>query len=73
MAKKITDIEQLFKLAGGTVHIAALLNINQWTVDRWRNSGIPQKHWGKLSVKYGLDAETLYQISMGCKDDDEQR
>jgi hypothetical protein len=64
---KVKTLEELFKLAGGSVHVASLLNLNQYSVDRWDRNGIPQKHWGKLAAKYGLDVDTLYAISQGCK------
>lgn len=63
MSTKIKSIKGLFELAGGSVHIAALLNLNQYTVDRWQRTGIPQKYWDTLTKKYGQTAETFHNLT----------
>lgn len=63
MVDGIKSIEDLFYNAGGSVHVAALLNVNQWTVERWRRLGIPDTYWPQLTEKLGYSKEVLAAIS----------
>lgn len=60
-------LEDLYCAAKGSVHIAALLNINQFTVDRWVKTGIPVKYWSILIDKYGITPAELYCITSKAK------
>jgi len=62
------NITDLFKLAGGSIHIASALNINQFTVERWARSGIPIKYWDKLIKLYKVSVADLYEISRTLKE-----
>ena len=61
-------VDDLFKKAGGSVHVAAALNLNQWTVERWRQIGIPIFYWEVLKKKYGVTAEELLQMTKAARD-----
>ena len=61
--------KELFEKLGGSVKVAAALDLNQYTVDRWPNSGVPQWHWQNIldfakreNVK--LTLEDLHQINL---------
>lgn len=60
---KLRTIDDFFNLAGGTVHLAALLNLHQTTVITWAKSGIPTKYWNRLIDEYKVTADQLFQIS----------
>ena len=64
MLKSVYD---LFYRAGGSVQIAALLNLNQYTVDRWVRSGVPEKYWPTLVKKFGVSREELISVSDKAK------
>jgi hypothetical protein len=64
MLKSVYD---LFHKAGGSVQIAALLNLNQYTVDRWTRSGIPEKYFSAIIRKYGVTREDLTAVSAKAK------
>lgn len=68
MRKKITCIQDLFELAGGSVRLAAFLQkhfptMSQWTVERWKKIGIPQKYWEYLIKEYDITPAELFHIS----------
>lgn len=60
---KISNIQDLFDMAGGAVKIAAYLKLHQYTVERWRLSGIPDKYHDSLCKKYGATPYELYSLS----------
>ena len=59
----LRSINDLFMRAGGSVKLAALVNVNQWTVDRWVKTGIPVKHWALIIKTFGGSIEDMYNIS----------
>lgn len=69
MSTDLQTVDDLFKTAGGSVRIAAALNRNQYTVDRWARTGIPVEHWEKLKEKYNLTIETIHRISERARKD----
>ena len=60
---KLKSVEDLFFRAGGSVHIAAYLDVNQWTVERWRVIGIPDSYHPRLCSKFDCTREDLIRIS----------
>ena len=58
--KKICDI---FERAGGSVHLAAKLDLHQTTVIAWERSGIPVRYWPKLIENYKLSPVEIYNAS----------
>lgn len=56
-------VKDLFEKAGGSVHIASALNMNQWSIERWKKIGIPIFYWEVLKKKYGVTAEELLQMT----------
>lgn len=65
--EKIKSIEDLFKKAGGSIHVAAALNVHQQTVVRWLKTGIPGHNWGNLAKIYGITPNELFAISEKAK------
>lgn len=63
----LSSIDDLFERAGGSIKIAALLNMNQWSVNRWVNIGIPLKYWPDIIVKFGVNEVELYAVSQKAK------
>lgn len=63
MKTQINSVEDFFSHAGGAVHVAAALDLNQWTVERWKKCGIPGKHWAKLVKSYDISPEVIMAIS----------
>ena len=57
------NIEEFYKAAGGSLCIAQALKRNQWTVDRWKTTGIPLKHWETLINLYDITAGELYLMN----------
>lgn len=66
-APMLKSVYDLFYRAGGSVQIAALLNLNQYTVDRWARSGVPEKYWPQLVKKFGVSREELISVSDKAK------
>lgn len=60
---RIKSVEDLFKHAGGAVQVAAFLELNQYTVDRWTKNGIPSKYYNALISRYDVELEDLHNIS----------
>lgn len=52
---------------GGSLKLAVKFNVNQYTVDRWRNTGIPQKYWDALSKSYKISFGELYTMSRNSR------
>lgn len=57
------NVQDLFTIAGGSVQIAALLKLNQYTVDRWHKTGVPQKYWEFLIKEFNVTPAELYVAS----------
>jgi len=64
---KLRTIDDFFKLTGGTIHLAALLDLHQTTVITWAKSGIPTKYWNRLIEEYKVTAEQLFNISENAR------
>lgn len=67
MKKPITNIQDIYALAGGSTKLAAELNLHAITVEGWRRSGIPVKHWPSLIEKYDISPAELYYIYKLCR------
>lgn len=61
--KQLKTIQDLFDLAGNCQRIAADLNVHQYTVERWRKTGIPAKYHEILAELYGAFPIELYKLS----------
>ncbi|CAB4203067.1 hypothetical protein UFOVP1365_58 [uncultured Caudovirales phage] len=61
----LKSINDLFYRAGGSVKIAALLELNQYTVDRWLadGTGVPKKHYAVLCANYRTTPDELDSIT----------
>ncbi len=59
----IKNIEELFEIAGGAVHIAAKLKLHQVSVERWMEQGVPWKYWDELTKNYKITIEDLHEIN----------
>lgn len=57
------NINELFKRAGGSAHIAAKLDLHQHSVNRWRKNGVPVYYWEYLGKLAGLSIEDMYAIT----------
>jgi len=68
---KISSVQNIFKLAGGSIHVASLLNVHQCTVLSWTRVGIPIKHWKKLIATYDLAATDLFNVSEKARANEE--
>ena len=55
--------KDLFDKSGGSIQLAALLGVNQWTVERWHKTGIPFKYWEKIIKAYGVTPAQLMEVS----------
>jgi len=60
---KIIQMQDLYELAGSAVQIAADLKIHQYTVERWKLTGVPVKYWQALIDKYGATPIELFNLS----------
>lgn len=60
---KIKKIVDIFERAGGSVHLAARLDLHQTTVLAWERSGIPIRYWSKLIDDYKLTPVDIYTAS----------
>ena len=66
---EIVDLDAFIRKAGGSACIAAFIGRNQYTVDRWTQTGVPVEHWSKLRSRYGLAISTIYRISECARKD----
>lgn len=60
-------LQDLFDVAGGSAQIAADIKLSQYSVQRWRINGVPQKHWSTLCDLYEIAPIQLYNISEHCR------
>ncbi len=60
-------IKELYEKAGGSVKIAAALNLNQYTVDRWVSRGIPHWHWEDIMKFAKVSISDLHQINVAIQ------
>jgi hypothetical protein len=63
------SIEEMFAAAGGAVHVASFLDLNQWTVERWLKYGIPDKHWAKLVKRFDTSINELHKLSQQAREE----
>lgn len=56
MRPEIKSLDDLFFLAGNAALFAGKLNVHQFTVERWREQGIPKK--------YRIPIVELFNISL---------
>lgn len=56
-------IQELFEKAGGSWKLAGAIGVHQWTVERWKRSGIPYKHWLFLQQYCKVTPNDLDQIN----------
>jgi hypothetical protein len=59
----LKSMQDLYDLAGSSTRIAADLGLHQYTVDRWRISGVPNKYHEPLAKLYGATPYELYKLS----------
>lgn len=57
------NVDELIAFAGGSVQIAAFLNRNQWNVERWRKTGVPENLWQVLAKKYELSLDQMAALT----------
>lgn len=65
--KKLSTVKELFELAGGSVHVASALNMNQWSVNRWEWRGIPHKMWPQIMKILNVTATELHEMTENAK------
>ena len=64
----MTDLETIYKRLGGPIQVAVELKLHQWTVERWRVQGIPQKHWDYITKKLkDVTVSDIYAINKKIK------
>ena len=71
----IKTIDDLFNLAikkngnkgAGSVHIASLLGLNQYSIERWRDYGVVPRHWAALVAEYDVTNDELYKLTEAIK------
>jgi hypothetical protein len=62
------DLETIYKRLGGVITIMKDLNLHQFTVERWRVQGIPQKHWDYVTRKLkDVTVSDIYNINKKIK------
>lgn len=61
-------LQDLFDLAGSSTKLAANLDLHVNTVERWRRTGIPLKHWDNICDSYNITPAELYLISRQCQE-----
>lgn len=62
------ELEEIFKRLGGPTQVALDLKCHQFTIERWRKQGIPQKHWDFLLRKLkDISVADLYTINKRIK------
>lgn len=67
MLDSFKNIEDIFTKFNGPIYLAAALNLHQWTVERWRKTGIPQKYWNFLIKKVDITPGELLSINNRIK------
>lgn len=65
--KPIKYIQDLFDIAGSSTKLAAKLDVHCYTVENWRNIGVPQKYWERIYDYYGISPAELFSLSKSCK------
>lgn len=55
--------EDLVALVGSSAKLAAFLDLTQYTVDRWRSSGVPHVYWTRIMDEYKVSLQELHNIT----------
>jgi hypothetical protein len=61
-------LEDIYNVARGAAQMAADLGVHQFTVERWRRTGIPLKYWELLIKLYALTPAQLFLIDKKCRE-----
>jgi len=56
-------VQDLIDKVGGAKQLAILLDLHQFTVQRWLKSGVPQYHWSRLIKLLGVSANELFEMT----------
>ena len=48
MKTQYKTVQDIFNEIGPSSKVATILNMHQFSVDRWHRIGIAEKHWSKL-------------------------
>lgn len=59
----IKNIKEFVEKAG-SLEIAQVLNVHQWTVQRWVATGIPVKYWKILIREFRITPDDLARFTM---------
>lgn len=70
---KIKNIDDIFELAGGSVHLASHLDLHQTTVLQWRKIGIPIRHWAQIIEWLKVTADDLFTVSERALNDNSDK
>lgn len=65
--KKFKYMQDIYDFFGSGAKLAAFLDIPGPTVEAWRRSGVPIKHWEKIIAKSGITPAELFFISERCR------
>lgn len=60
---EIKTIQDLCDYVGNIQRLAADLNVHQYTVERWRRTGIPAKYHGLLVTLYDIKPIEIVSIN----------
>lgn len=60
-------VGEFIEHVGGSLKLAVKFQVHQYTVDRWRINGIPQKYWAALCKSYKVTPGDLYIMSRNSK------
>jgi hypothetical protein len=63
----LEKVEDLFALAGGPGRLAVAVDRHQWTVERWRKSGVPYECWVDIIRTYDVTPDELFVITEHAK------
>jgi hypothetical protein len=70
---KIKNVDDIFELAGGSVHLASKLDLHQTTVLQWRKIGVPIKYWAAIIEWLKVSAQDLFVVSEHALNGNKQR
>lgn len=54
-------------MAGGSVHLASALDMNQWSIERWIKTGIPHKRWEEIGKIMKVSSEELHEMTINAR------
>lgn len=69
MSKKLYTINEIIKNCGGVKIISTNLEIHVTTPDKWREKGIPDKHWWAIMYlsKKKLTPNDIYNANLAAR------